>query len=183
MSLVTVGKNGRVYRRRFDHDDAVVRYRRGESVASIARLYGVSDRAVRRVLFPRVRRRMDALARRQIELRRVPCRGGCGTLVYTHQANERRTGYCQRCLAEKAAESRPHGTENSYRYGCRCKLCREAASEAKRLRRLKTKMPCSHGCGRLVDTINRRYPDKPLECRPCSLARRKGQKTPVREAA
>lgn len=69
------------------------------------------------------------------------------------------------------AELRNHGTEVRYNGGCRCEHCRAAASDAKRFRRLKSRVPCSHGCGAMVDSINRRNPEKPPECRPCSIRR------------
>lgn len=65
-----------------------------------------------------------------------------------------------------------HGTETYYqKYGCRCDACMAAAREAKRRRRERSRVPCSHGCGRLVDGINRRNPDKPPECPPCATQR------------
>jgi hypothetical protein len=47
---VTAGQNGRVYTRKFDWDEARVRYQAGEPAAAIARSYGVSRTAVRRVV-------------------------------------------------------------------------------------------------------------------------------------
>lgn len=50
VSLVTVSaKNSRVYRRKFDHEQAQVRHAAGETVASLAREYGVNWMAVKRV--------------------------------------------------------------------------------------------------------------------------------------
>lgn len=76
---------------------------------------------------------------------------------------------CRACDdAQRAVE---HGTEGRYRGGCRCEDCRTAASAKKRERRLASRVPCSHGCGTLVDSLNRRSPEKPPECRPCAMKR------------
>jgi hypothetical protein len=76
---------------------------------------------------------------------------------------------CRACYdRERAAD---HGTESRYTGGCRCDACRQAGSEAKRQRRIASRVPCSHGCGAMVDWINRRDPRKLPECRPCSNAR------------
>lgn len=53
MSLVVYSpKRSRTYVRRFDHDEAVRRHAEGETIAALAREYGVTDRAVRRVVTP-----------------------------------------------------------------------------------------------------------------------------------
>jgi hypothetical protein len=49
--------------------------------------------------------------------------------------------------------------------------CRTCQTEVKRAWRERNKVPCSHGCGTLVDAKNRRDPDKLPECRPCAIAR------------
>lgn len=165
-------KPGQIARRKFDHDEARRRHQAGESIADLAREMGVTWAGMARVVDARVGRQMDAQCVRNIERRREPCRGGCGRLVWMHTHG--RSGYCPRCLAEKRRqESGPqHGTENEYtHWGCRCGPCRLAASEAKRQRRLRTRVPCSHGCGTLVDSINRRDNTKPPECRECVLKR------------
>lgn len=56
-------------------------------------------------------------------------------------------------------------------YGCRCSECRRASAEAKAARRARSSKQCVHGCGRLVPTINRDRPDKPLECAQCARKR------------
>lgn len=55
MSLTFVGKNGRVYQRKFDHEDALRRKEAGETVASLAREYGVSESAVWAAISPRTK--------------------------------------------------------------------------------------------------------------------------------
>jgi hypothetical protein len=79
----------------------------------------------------------------------------------------------EKCVACYLADvEAPHGTESRYRSGrCRCGECRRAATAAKRRRREASRVPCSHGCGTLVDGINRRNPDKPPECQPCAMRR------------
>lgn len=169
-AFVTVGKNGTVYRRKFDHEEAQRRFRAGVSITAIAKDAGVSWQAVQRVVRPAVRKRMDASSRRHIEWQREPCRGGCGVLVWMHTRD--RSGFCRSCYAEKFLRKVQHGTENEYTvWGCRCEPCREASSAARRKRRLRSLVPCSHGCGSLVDPYNPRYPGKPPECHPCAMAR------------
>lgn len=171
--FTTIGKNGQTYVCKFDHEEARARFALGEETASIARGYGVSWSAVKRVVDPQTRKKMDARARANIEARRVPCRGGCARLVWMHGARPR-TGYCPKCLGEKTNVVR-HGTETEYSQGCRCGKCLTAASAAKRRRRENSRIPCSHGCGTLVDGINRGWPDKPPECRPCYYKRQRGE--------
>lgn len=174
MNLITVGKNGHRYRRKFDHEDAQVRYAAGETIAALAREYGVAWAAVQRVVNPAVRKRMDAQSLAYIDSCRIPCLGGCAKLVWMH--GKGRTGYCAQCLGEKNNVVR-HGTENEYTQGCRCHPCLAAATEAKRVRRAATKVPCSHGCGTMVDGNNRRDNSKPFECRSCYHRRQRGELT------
>lgn len=76
---------------------------------------------------------------------------------------------CQACW--NAEREPPHGTEGQYNKGCGCDECRQAAAAARRARRAATKVPCSHGCGTMVDSTDRRYPEKPYECRSCAARR------------
>lgn len=154
----------------FDHDEARRRHEAGESAAKIARDVGVSATAVLRAVNPAVRARMDAYSRSFLERMRTPCRGGCRRLVWTYATAS--SGYCRACYAEKFRRKVQHGTETEYRnHGCRCEACTRAASAAKRRRRERSRVPCSHGCGTLVDSINRRDPNKPPECLACALRR------------
>lgn len=159
--------------RKFDHDEAIRLHAKGMSLAEIGRRLGASDTSVSRAVNPDYRERADAKAIERLRSQRQPCKGGCGKLVWTHTKGHNgkpRTGYCTACFVE---HERPikHGTESGYDRKCRCHLCRQAATVAKRRRRQKTRVPCSHGCGRMVDSINRRDPGKPPECRPCSHRR------------
>ena len=61
--------------------------------------------------------------------RRVPCKGGCGRLVYPQK---RRTGFCLSCVRIKPLV---HGTEVGYTKGCRCPECTKASAAARRDRR------------------------------------------------
>lgn len=153
--------------RKFDWDEARRLRAEGLTYREIGERLGVSHHAVNCACDAAVRMRKRADTKRRLEASRVPCRGGCGVLVWMQGG---RSGYCLSCLGERRRVVR-HGTENEYRQGCRCEPCRLAASEAKRRRREQSRVPCSHGCGTLVDSINRRSPDKPPECRPCALRR------------
>jgi hypothetical protein len=99
---------------------------------------------------------------------RVPC--ACGKTKRPDAVK------CRACRnAEVAAD---HGTESKYSAGCRCDECREAATAAKRRRREAARVPCSNGCGRMVEGINRRSAVKAPLCRVCAnertaIARRK----------
>lgn len=155
---------GQVARRRFDHEEAIRRYQNGEIIHRLAREYGVTDAAVRRVVNPEVRAKMHAAAAEFLASQRQPCVGGCGRLVWMHGPRPK-TGLCQRCYAAKLrAEHVPqHGTENEYKLGCRCGACTAAITALRRERRHRTRVPCSHGCGTMVD----RNPHKDPECLPC----------------
>lgn len=152
--------------RRFDHDEARRLRAQGLTYHAIGLRLGVSDTAVARACDPRVRRNFALASRRRLEAQRTPCRGGCGLLVWTHRPGH--SGYCRACLGERRNVAR-HGTETEYNQGCRCEACTAAATTARRRRRENTRVPCSHGCGTLVDSTNRR--DRPPECRPCAMAR------------
>lgn len=169
--------------RKFDYDDARRRYANGESGIALAAEYGVSSQAVYRAVNDKMRERMDDAASAYMRDHRTICKGGCGRLVWTY-AMAHRSGYCPTCngLRLRAAE---HGTEVRYSspYKCRCDLCRQAASAAKRARREASRQPCVHGCGTLVDTINRGNPSKPLECRLCALRRIKAEQKQERLGA
>jgi hypothetical protein len=159
--------------RSFDYSEAQALRAQGLSYREIGERLGVSGNSVARACDPAYRRRQSESARRVTEGYRDPCRGGCGVLV-TYRGLKPSTGYCIDCWHERvrfAAEMRDnHGTESRYRLGCRCLACRRAASEAKRRRREQSRVPCAT-CGTPVNSINRRFPDKPPECRPCAMRR------------
>jgi hypothetical protein len=58
------GKTGRLYERRFDHDEARARHTAGEKILALAIEYGVSETAVSRALDPRRRERDNEATRR-----------------------------------------------------------------------------------------------------------------------
>lgn len=121
MSLVTVSdKRARVYQRAFDHDEAIA-LRESDpetwTYAALAEYFGVSSVAVARVLDPDRRERMAAAALEHARGKRKPCKGGCGTLVWTHMKG--RSGYCIPCYGKVRAADDVRETE------LRCTKCRE----------------------------------------------------------
>jgi hypothetical protein len=171
--------------RAFDWDEAKRLRAQGLTYREIGERLGVSGQSVMCACDAAVRRRHRAQSRTLHESYRDPCRGGCGVLV-SYRGLKPSTGYCKECWAERVrfeAEMRDsHGTESRYtKLGCRCALCRAAASEAKRKRRERSRVPCSHGCGTLVDAINRRNPGKPPECQPCAMRRIHAERKDRRE--
>ena len=79
--------------RKFDYDDALRRYQAGQSVASIARLAGVSRTAVRRVVIPGFKERLRASSIKAIQEARhrgLPC-PRCGERM------GRTSKMCRRC--------------------------------------------------------------------------------------
>lgn len=75
---------------------------------------------------------------------------------------------CRECM--NAAREAPHGTEVRYKR-CGCDECRQASAAARRRRREASRVPCTHGCGTMVDPYNSCYPGKPPECRACAMKR------------
>lgn len=142
--LVTIGKNGRRYRRAFDHEEAVVLRKQGWSYKQIATRLGVSETAVARVLDPNERARLQRAVEKRARDRREPCKGGCGRLVWMHQPSMNRTGYCSRCWGTKQATSVRDGE-------LRCSNCHEWKDD--------TEFP------RMRKAIARR--GRASECRPC----------------
>ena len=168
--------------RSFDYDEALRLRDQGLSYAEIGARLGVSDTAARNACDPRARIQQRRATRRAIEAARTPCRGGCGVLVYMH--NKGSSGYCKACYAERFWRIEKHGTEKEYvSWGCRCHACTAAASAARRARRLRSQVPCSHGCGRMVDRYNARYPDKPPECKSCAMRRVTAERRAALEVA
>ncbi|MFL5864688.1 MAG: hypothetical protein ACJ780_28660 [Solirubrobacteraceae bacterium] len=88
MSVITVGKNGRVYQRKFDWDEARARHEAGESYPALARAYGVSVNAMMRACDPRHKQRIDA--RRDDYQSNGVC-DVCGKTGITSAAHRRQT--------------------------------------------------------------------------------------------
>lgn len=69
----------RVYKRRFPHEEAIERHRLGESISAIARSYGVTPQAVRRIVIPGEKERLLEYNRVYLGSRSL-CRT-CGTPI------------------------------------------------------------------------------------------------------
>jgi hypothetical protein len=100
VSVVTVGKNGRVYQRRFDHDEARARHAAGETYRALAHAYGVSTTAVERVCDDKVRAQMND--RVMARIYSGVCEGcGKGVTSAEHRRHKRVAGdkrvLCIRC--------------------------------------------------------------------------------------
>ena len=131
-------KPGQIALRKFDHDDARVRYASGETLTALAHRYGVSLTAVKRVVDPVTNLRMAEAQLLRLEKMRKPCLGGCGRLVWQH--GRQASGYCPTCHGLRIRKA-THGTEHYYlRRKCRCELCRAASAAARRERRAKAKV-------------------------------------------
>lgn len=87
----------RVYRRRFDWDEARRRYEAGDTVTAIARDFGVSYAAVRRVVVPGAYEAdRAAVARRMAGEKGRGCCRNCGTPIHLH-TERYRGGRCYDC--------------------------------------------------------------------------------------
>lgn len=106
MSLVTVGKNGRRYQRKFDHDEARCRWKAGESVTGLAREFGVSVKAIYRVVDPEVGRLMRERVTRKYAAVCENCGGPC--ISIRHPAKRRSSpdgrDLCIRCRSDEKIE-------------------------------------------------------------------------------
>jgi len=113
MSLTTVGKNGRVYPRKFDHEEARARYAAGESSAALAREYGVTTTAVWTVVAEKGAKWRDST--------RFKGAGRCERCGAPTNALSRYTSgslLCKSCAYDDAATSVRPGE-------LRCIICRE----------------------------------------------------------
>lgn len=121
MSLETRSRlRNRVYPRKFDHDEA--KRLRAENPSlwtyqALADHFGVSDSAIIRVVNPEQAARMYKHTLEAARRKRVPCKGGCGRLVWMTTPD--RTGLCQKCLAIEHASVNVRETE------LRCTRCGE----------------------------------------------------------
>lgn len=159
MSMVTRSKKRkRVYQRKFDHDQARKLYKEGASVYSLARRFNVTTNAVRRVLDPEIRRRMDATTRRyamqgvcqlcgrdDISNNATVCRD-CMPIYYATTVRED-TLLCSKCHKWKPDEdfqltpSKRLHARRKRRYQCRACM-----NKARQDYRERTKVPCVE-CG------------------------------------
>lgn len=100
MSMVTVSeKCDRVYRRAFDHEEALALRADGWTYPALAERFGVSVTAIKRVCDPNLRERMRRNINQWHRDQRQPCLGGCGRLVW--MTTPTRTGYCADCRTER----------------------------------------------------------------------------------
>lgn len=188
VSMETVStKKNRVYQRKFDHDEAIVRYAAGESPGSLAREYGVSEQAVRRVVVPGVRNQMDVRSRAWIMsgvcqdcgktgiARQSPRCKDCAELARAPsvRADELLCSKCRRWLPDdrfhKQKGKRPARRGRKH-------YCKDCDHASRRDYRDRHKVPCSN-CGQPTspagDKTSRRSDGSQL-CLPCTLAQTQG---------
>lgn len=185
MSMETIStKRRRVYPRKFPHEEAVARHKAGETVASLARGYGVSDAGIRRVVDPKQRERM------RLHSVKWQMQGVC------HQCDKegisRGSRYCRSCSLKLRTRSvRP---ETLHCSGCHLWLpdkdfapssqmayrryrrrdCRSCATKARTAYRAKHRVLCEGGCGKMVEGKGRAArgdPNRPFLCNECARAR------------
>lgn len=102
MSLVTVtSKRKRIYRRKFDHEQALALIDAGWTRRAVAAKFGVSVSRIEQIKHrrrdPEWHERDIAYRRKWIcENARAPCAGGCGTMVWTQ--GTRYSGFCASCV-------------------------------------------------------------------------------------
>lgn len=197
MSLVTVSKKrNRVYRRRFDHDEARrLRNEEGLSYTALAKRFGVSPTAVQRVCDLDVRTRMEETRRRHLYTACSVCGGPASKYVRPTSPRPDGVVLCTRCAA-KENRTRFRYDELGALAAVRCTTCKRwlepgefcrarGKSESlhgscracntahRRERRLRRRVPCLR-CGRLRshpdDTHKRGYPDSGL-CADCHRRR------------
>jgi len=175
----------RVYVRKFDHEEARRRHAAGETFKQIAETLGVSHGAISYAVTPGAAGRMTARTSSWQKGGICPeCGGPCSRnrSVSAHRcmacaAKARITTvratelYCGDCKSWLPDNSFPRNRSETHRRG-RHDVCRSCTTIRKRDYRERHKVPCSHGCGRMVESKGRRYPDRPPECHPCANARR-----------
>jgi hypothetical protein len=169
----------RVYKRRFDWDEALLLHQAGWTITALAEKYGVTRNAVRLATDPRGRSQQRAYQAERA------ASGTCGTCGGPCNGN-RKIMRCVTCAAEakvrrfkvdergrhvahcaRCDEWKPWGefaTDESFRNGLRLR-CRVCETTARRLRRHANRLPCVW-CGTPASPDSR-YPDKPSECREC----------------
>lgn len=154
----------RVYKRKFDHDEARKRWLKGETVADLAREYNVSYAAVARAVDWRVRVRMDATTREYMSnpenLERLnydvcacgnrkrniseKCRD-CYLADRATQINENGDLWCYDCKNYRPSAEFPFVAASPSR-NFKGGQCRGCATKARQSYRERHKLPCV-GCG------------------------------------
>ena len=95
-------KRNRVYKRRFDYDEARRRYQNGETAVALAEEYGVTDRAIYRVVIPGEIERMNAY---QNSFKGKGTCENCGAPTHGLSQRYKGTRYCRDCsTARRTAE-------------------------------------------------------------------------------
>jgi hypothetical protein len=173
----------RVYTRKFDWDEARRLREAGTPYATISTRLGVSYGAVYFALNDGAR---ELMAARNKQWQREGVCEDCGARCSRNAS--RAVTRCSACAGKIRATSvrgnellcltcrkwQPHEAfpmgGNRARSG-RHQQCRTCNTDAKREWRKRVRVPCSHGCGTMVEAKNRRYPNKPHECRPCAMRR------------
>lgn len=157
VTLTTVSeKRNRVYRRKFDHDEALQRHGAGEPIADLARAYGVTYTAVKRVLDPDYRARHGAAHDRfQASGKCVDCGGPCSrrnerciACSAVARSTSARPGelWCSRCRTWKRDRDFPrHRGGRGVRRG-RHTHCRACGTKMRQDYRNRHKVPCAR-CG------------------------------------
>lgn len=192
MSFVTVGKNGRIYPRKFDHDEARERYAAGESSSALAREYGVTQTAVWTVVSAKGAKWRDS--------ERLKGAGRCrrcgdptnAQSVYTHprskglctscanddQATSVRADelQCSVCRAWKPDEAFPHNHSERFRRRTRHGTCRRCLTAARQEYRERHKVPCvGRGKPALPPSEKRTNGSDVPRCRSCFNAAQRVQ--------
>lgn len=173
--------------RLFDYDEAKRLRADGLTYQAIADRFGVSNSAVALAVNDAAREianeRANAWQRRGVC---IDCGGQCtrtaGTPAHrckTCAALAKATSVredelqCMKCREWKPDAGFPSNrAESGVRRG-RHDQCRPCLTEAKREWRERTRVPCSYGCGRLVEGKNRRTPGKPPACFYCATSHRR----------
>lgn len=159
-------KKGRLYCRVFNHQEARDLRAQGWAYNRIAEKLGVNVNSVIRACDPVRRKIIDAkTAAYTREHYRAPCKGGCGTMIWTNV--QRRTGYCRTCTGKLRAttvrddallcsrcgvwqpdEAFPRRADAKSRRQ-RAGLCRPCQTADRQERRERNRVPCTR-CGTLV---------------------------------
>ena len=154
MSLETVStKRNRVYSRKFDHDEAIRLRAEGWTWQSLADHFGVVPQAVRRVVNPTVRKRMDKNTKERFKALCGDCGRECTHNWWTKRARHDRV-VCFHCSQIRTREENlltrldpdgnircskcgEHRTHDMYRFDrgfpvSHCRTCETASRRANR---------------------------------------------------